>query len=178
MSGLPHVPPQPPRGLARLLHRLLSSRLNCALERSLPFRLLVWRLAPRLLRLNGDRLPLMPFAAAVLETRDARNGRLHRRAAVYFSDGEDMILVPSKAGMGSDPHWFENALADPEVRFGGVRFRAEAVADGAERRRLQALGDAYFPAYASYRAHAARFGREIPILRLRPGGSAAPAVAA
>jgi deazaflavin-dependent oxidoreductase (nitroreductase family) len=175
MSGLTQAPPRRPRGLARLLHRLLASRLNGALERSLPFRLLVWRLAPRLMRLCGDRLPLMPFAAAVLETRDARNGRLHRRAAVYFNDGEDVILVPSKGGMSSDPHWFENALADPAVRFGGVRFRAEAVANRAERRRLQNLGDAYFPAYASYRAHAARFGREIPILRLRPR-AAAPAV--
>lgn len=168
MPALPRVPPDPPRGIRKLLLRLLSSRPACAFERSLPFRLFVWRLTPRLMRLAGDRLPMAPFAAAVLETRDPRDGSPHRRAVVYFNDGEDVILVASKGGMSSDPHWFDNALADPEVGFGGERFRAEVVAPGSERQRLWALGDAYFPSYVSYRAHAARFGREIPLLRLRP----------
>jgi len=149
--------------------RMLSTRFNCALERSLPFRLIVWRLVPRLLRLFGNRpLPLTPFGAAVLETRDARNGRPHRRAVVYFNDGEDVVLIPSKAGMPDDPHWFENAVADPEVTFGGGVFRAEAVGDEREQVRLWALGDAYYPPYLTYRTHAARYGRQIPILRLVP----------
>lgn len=53
-------------------------------------------------------------------------------------------------------------------RFGGQRFRAEVVADEHERERLWTAGDAYFPSYAAYRAHAAKHGRTIPILRLRP----------
>lgn len=173
MSRPPHVSPKPPRGVRKLLLGLLGSRLSCALERSLPFRLVVWRLAPRMMRIFGDRLPGAPFAAAVLETRDARNGDRHRRAAVYFNDGEDVILVPSKAGMSSDPHWLANTLAEPDVRFGGGTYRAELVAEAEERDRLWALGDAYFPSYATYRAHAARFGREIPILRLRPRAATA-----
>ncbi len=166
--ALPHVAPEPPHGANRLLMRLLSGRLSCAFERSLPFRLIVWRLAPRAMALAGGRLPLPGFAAGLLVTRDARNGRPHRRAAVYFNDGEDVIVVPSKGGMASDPHWLENALADPEVSFGGQSFRAELVADAAERARLQALGDAYYPPYMAYRAHAARHGRRIPLLRLVP----------
>lgn|GEM_PF-162095 len=167
--ALPHVAPEPPRGVNRLVLRLLSGRLSCALERSLPFRLLVWRLGPRAMALTGRRLPsFLPLAAAVLETRDARNGRPHRRAAVYFNDGEDVIVVPSKGGMASDPHWLENAIADPEVSFGGQLFRAEVVADEDERARLMGLGDAYYPPYVSYRAHAARHGRTIPVLRLVP----------
>jgi len=167
--SLPHVAPEPPRGANRLVLRLLSGRLSCALERSLPFRLLVWRLGPRAMALTGRRLPsFLPLAAAVLETRDARNGRPHRRAIVYFNDGEDVIVVPSKGGMASDPHWLENAIAHPEVSFGGQPFRAEVVTDAGERARLIELGDTYYPPYVSYRAHAARYGRTIPALRLVP----------
>jgi deazaflavin-dependent oxidoreductase (nitroreductase family) len=166
--ALPHVAPEPPRGLSRFVLNLLSSPLSCFLERSLPFRLVVWRLGPRAMALLGGRLPsFMPFAAGLLETRDARNGRPHRRAAVYFNDGDDVVLVPSKGGMATDPHWLENALASPEVTFGGQAFRAELVTDEAEWSRLVELGDAYYPPYVSYRAHAARHGRRIPVLRLR-----------
>ncbi len=166
--ALPHVAPEPPRGVDKLMLKALDTRLSGFLERSLPFRLIVWRLAPRAMALIGGRLPsFMPFAAGVLETRDARNGKTHRRAAVYFNDGEDVVLVPSKGGMATDPHWLENAVASPEVTFGGEPFRAEVVEDG-ERARLIELGDAYYPPYIAYRAHAARYGRRIPVLRLVP----------
>jgi hypothetical protein len=177
--ALPHVAPEPPRGLSRFVLSLLSSPLSCFLERSLPFRLIVWRLGPRVMALLGGRLPtFMPLAAGVLETRDVRNGKLHRRAAVYFNDGEDVVLVPSKGGMATDPHWLENALASPEVTFGGEAFRAELVTDEAEWSRLVELGDAYYPPYVVYRAHAARHGRRIPVLRLvRSSGGCYPCLA-
>ena len=167
--ALPPVTPEPARGVDKLMLKLLDTRLGGFLERSLPFRLIVWRLAPRAMALIGGRLPsFMPLAAGVLVTRDARNGRPHRRAVVYFNDGEDAVLVPSKGGMATDPHWLENALVSPEVTFGGERFRAELVEDVDERARLIELGDAYYPPYVSYRAHAARHGRRIPVLRLVP----------
>jgi deazaflavin-dependent oxidoreductase (nitroreductase family) len=165
----PHVAPEPPRGIDRLTLRLLSTRLSCALERSLPFRLIVWRLVPRAMALLGGRLPsFLPFAAGLLETRDARNDRPHRRAVVYFNDGEDLVLVPSKGGMPTDPYWLENAIANPDVTFAGQRCRAEVVVDEGERARLVALGDTYYPPYVTYRAHAVRYGRRIPVLRLVP----------
>jgi deazaflavin-dependent oxidoreductase (nitroreductase family) len=165
--SLPSVAPEPPRGVNELMLHLLGSRLSCFVERSLPFRLIVWRLAPRAMALLGGRLPpFMPVAAGVLETRDARNGRPHRRAVVYFSDGDDFVVVPSKGGMATDPHWLENAVASPEVTFGGQPFRAEVVEDEDERARLVELGDTYYPPYAVYRTHAAHSGRRIPILRL------------
>ena len=167
--ALPHVAPEPPRGADKLMLKVLDTRLGGFLERSLPFRLIVWRLAPRAMALIGGRLPsFMPIAAGVLETRDARNGKPHRRAAVYFNDGENVVLVPSKGGMATDPHWLENAAASPEVTFGGERFRAEVVEDADERTRLIELGDTYYPPYVAYRAHAAHHGRSIPVLRLVP----------
>lgn len=99
MHTLPYVSPEPPRGIGKLILRLLSTRLNCALERSLPFRLIVWRLMPRIMRAFGKRLPpVLPFAAGLLETRDARNGRPHRRAVVYFNDVRTSCWSRRRAG--------------------------------------------------------------------------------
>src|SRR5438067_10498323 len=88
--------------------------------------------------------------------------------AIYFHDGERVTVIPSKGGFPEDPYWYLNALADPDVVFGGQAFRAEAVEDDVERERLWAIAVHYFPPYASYRARAARFGRSVPILQLVP----------
>ena len=165
---LPHVDPQPPRGVLRTLARLMESAAFSALERSLPNRLIAWRLVPWLMRVTGRLTVLRPFPVGLLETRDRRNGRPHRRVAIYFHDGDRVVVVPSKGGMPTDPFWFENAVADPEVRFGGHPFRAEAVADEGELARLWELGDRFYPPYAGFRERAGRSGRTIPILRLTP----------
>ncbi len=168
-EGPPRVNPAPPRGLRRAVLRLMSGRAFTAVERSLPFRLVVWRLTPRLMRLTSDRLAgPTPAPAAVLETRDRRNGRPHRRAVVYFHDGERVTIVPSRGGGPRDPHWFANAVADPDVRFGVAAFRAVPVEDERELARLWALADRFYPPYVAYRAHAARSGRTIPLLQLVP----------
>ncbi|ADB49295.1 nitroreductase/quinone reductase family protein [Conexibacter woesei] len=166
---LAHVRPAPPRGLRRALLRPMGARAFMAVERSLPFRLVVWRLAPRLMRLTGGRLgALLPFPAGVIETRDPRNGRPHRRVVVYFHDGDRVIVVASKGGMAGDPFWYLNALADPDVLFAGAAHRAQAVTAEDELARLWTLADQVYPPHAASRAHAARSGRTIPLVQLVP----------
>jgi F420H(2)-dependent quinone reductase len=153
----------------RMILRLMSARPMVALERGLVFRLTVWRIAPRLMHVTGGRLArTLPFPADVIETRDPRNGRPHRRVVVYFHDGERVTVIPSKAGMPEDPHWYQNALADPNVIFGGQPFRAEVVDDPAAQARIWSLADRFYPPCVTYRALAARHGRSIPILQLIP----------
>ncbi len=147
----------------------MSGRAFTAVERSLPFRLVAWRLAPRLLHASGGRLAaLLPFPAAVIETRDARNGRPHRRVVVYFHDGDRVVVAASKAGMASDPHWYRNAVADSHVRFAGRPHRADSVTDADERARLWELADLAYPPNAAARLAAARHGRTVPLLQLTP----------
>ena len=73
-------------------------------------------------------------------------------------------------GPPENPSWFYNVLANPEVRLGGVAFRASLVKDEAERARLWRLADRVLPAFATYRRRAGRAGRIIPILQLEPLG--------
>lgn len=167
---LPHVDPQAPQGpFQRAIMRLLATPMTTRLERSFLFRMTAWRIVPRLMRLTGGRLrAAFPFPLGVLETRDARDGRPHRRAVIYFHDGDRVTVIPSKGGMPEDPFWFQNALADPAVLLEGQPFRAEPVADQESLERLWALADQCYSPNAAYRAHAARSGRTIPILQLLP----------
>jgi deazaflavin-dependent oxidoreductase (nitroreductase family) len=132
-------------------------------------RKIVWKLDPYLMRMTGGRLGMgLLLPTALLETRGARTGRVRRNGVIYFHDGDRVTIIASKLGRPEHPSWFHNIRANPDLRLGGQPFRAEVVEDEPSRRRLWALAERVFPAYAVYRERAARAGRTIPILQLVP----------
>jgi deazaflavin-dependent oxidoreductase (nitroreductase family) len=127
----------------------------------------MWKLERLLLRFSGGRLSSSPgLPTALLETRGARTARVRRTAVIYFHDGNDVIIVASQAGYPSNPAWYYNARANPEVRLGEQSFRAKEITDDADRVRVWRLADHVFPGFASYRSEAVQQGRTIPLLRL------------
>ncbi len=156
-----------PRGLLyRLFARLTGTRPMRWFSRRVG-----WRVDPLLLRLTGSRLGFaLVLPSALLETTGAKSGLPRANGVIYFHDGGDPIVIASKLGLPHHPAWFHNLRANPQVRLGGQPFRAEVVADAAERERLWALADRVFPPFADYRARAAAAGRTIPIVRLRAQG--------
>jgi deazaflavin-dependent oxidoreductase (nitroreductase family) len=148
----------------RVYARLMSMRVMGWVSRAVG-----WKLDPYLLRLTGGRVGFgLLLPTALLETRGARSGQLRRNAVIYFHDGDRVTIVASKLGLPEHPAWFHNLRAHPEVVFGGQPFRAEVVADEAQRARLWGLADQVFPGYAMYRQRAARAGRTIQIVQLLP----------
>jgi len=162
---LPYVDPAARRGpLYRAYAWLLGTRPAGWLSPPL-----VWKLDPCLMRITGGRLGLgFLLPTALLETRGARTGRVRRNGVIYFHDGDRVTIIASKLGRPEHPSWFHNARAHPDVILGGQPFRAEVVEAEDARRRLWALAERVFPAYATYRKRAARAGRTIPILQLVP----------
>ena len=149
--------------LYRLFARLSGTRAMGWFSRQV-----AWRLDPLLLRLTGSRVGFsLQLPSALLETTGAKTGARRTNGVIYFHDGDDAIVIASKLGLPRHPAWFHNLCANPAVRLGGEAFRAEVVADAAERERLWALADDVFPPFANYRARAAAAGRTIPIVRLK-----------
>jgi len=163
--GPRHVDPSRPRGrLYRAWAGFTASPLGSWLSRNIG-----WKLDPLLLRISDGRFATaLVIPTALLETRGARSGRTRRNGVIYFHDGEHVIVIASKAGAPEHPAWFHNVKAHPEVRLNGESFRAELVADEAERSRLWGLADRVFPPFAAYRESAGRSGRVIQIVRLTP----------
>src|SRR5690349_20229325 len=140
--SLPYVDPRAPRGpVRRIIDRLSATRAMLWFEHSAPWRILGWRLVPLLMRLTGRLATASGLPTGVIEPTDPRTGRPHRRCALYFHDGDQVILVPSKAGLAGGPYWYLNALADPDVKFGGQPFRAEQVKAADQLARLWTLAD-------------------------------------
>ena len=103
----------------------------------------------------------------LLTTTGAKSGRTRTNPLVPLIEGEHMYVVASKGGAPTNPDWYHNLLAHPEVEveYGDERFTAEAVVvDGPERDRLFAAQVAVAPGFAEYQAKA---GRVIPMIELR-----------
>jgi deazaflavin-dependent oxidoreductase (nitroreductase family) len=164
-EALPYVDPTAERGpLHRVYVRFLATRLAAWLSKHV-----VWKVDPYLMRLTRGRLGMgLTLPTALLETRGARSGRERCNGVLYFNDGERVTIIASKLGEPAHPAWFHNVRAHPDVRLGGLPFRAEVIEDEASRERLWDLADRVFPPYAAYRERAARSGRTIPIVQLVP----------
>ncbi|HSS32139.1 MAG TPA: nitroreductase/quinone reductase family protein [Solirubrobacterales bacterium] len=162
-AGLRYVDPNRPRGW---FSRAYAALANTRFGRFMSVHL-VWKLDPHLMRATRGKFGLgLVMPTALLETRGAKSGQVRRNVVIYFHDGERVTIVASKLGLPTDPAWFLNLRADPDVTFGGLPMRATVVADEAERKRLWGLADRVFAPYADYRREAARAQRTIPIVQL------------
>jgi deazaflavin-dependent oxidoreductase (nitroreductase family) len=132
------------------------------------------RVAPRIDRtvgrVSGGRVMSIPLIPLLLLThRGAKSGRIYTTPLVYFTDGDDAVVIASNYGQERHPAWLANVRANPDVelraRGRGGRYRAR-VAEGAERDRLFGLAKRLTRAYANYEQRAA--GREIQIVVCSP----------
>ncbi len=83
-----------------------------------------------------------PFEGAtllLLHTLGAKSNQPRTNPLVYFKDGDNYVIVASKGGAPTNPDWYYNILAHPDVTLevGTEQFKAHAtVAERAERDRI------------------------------------------
>jgi deazaflavin-dependent oxidoreductase (nitroreductase family) len=85
---------------------------------------------------------------------------------VYQQVGDEIAVFASKAGAPSDPDWYRNLVANPDVtvEIGRETVPMHArVAEGEERTRIWEKQKQEMPGFADYEAKA---GREIPVVVL------------
>ena len=112
-----------------------------------------------------------PFAGApllLLHTTGARTGRERVNPTMYQDLGGPVAVFASKAGAPTNPDWYHNLLANPEVTAeigtDTRRFRART-ASGDERQRIWDRQKHDYPGFADYEA---KTDREIPVVILDP----------
>ena len=123
-----------------------------------------------LYRLTGGWLGgRFPGGAPVclVTVRGRKSGQLRTVPLLYLERGSDIVIVASKGGMPTNPDWYHNLLANPEVtvELGAETFKARAtpVTDGPERDRLYAKMVEVMPGFADYEA---KTTRKIPVVLL------------
>jgi deazaflavin-dependent oxidoreductase (nitroreductase family) len=130
------------------------------------------RIDPPLLRLSGGRVSTFPMAPLVTLTVPGRKtGAPRTTTLLYFTDGDDVVVIASSFGRERHPAWYRNVMAHPRVTLaaGGRAGEYEArQVEGAERDRLWELAATMYPGYRDYAVRAAAAGRTIPVLALSP----------
>ncbi|MBV9197102.1 MAG: nitroreductase family deazaflavin-dependent oxidoreductase [Solirubrobacterales bacterium] len=121
-------------------------------------------------RANGGRVggPFDGATLLLLHHTGARSGRQRVNPLVYLRDGERYVIFASKAGAPTNPDWYHNIKAHPEVKIEVGTETLDAVAEeaaGAERDRLFAAQVERSPQFREYQE---KTGRTIPAVVLTP----------
>ena len=110
-----------------------------------------------------------PFAGSpliLITHTGAKSGTRRTSPLVYSRDGDAVVIVASKGGAPTHPHWYLNMIANPQVtvELPGETFEASVrQAEGDERARLFRAQADLMPNFDEY---AASTDREIPVLVL------------
>jgi len=124
-------------------------------------------------RANGGRVGgrFEGRSLLLLHHRGAKTGteRVNPLAYQPLGDGA-MAVFASKGGSPTNPDWFHNVVAEPEVTIevGDRTIEATArVAEGEERERIWERQTREIPIFGEYQE---RSGRRIPVVILEPVG--------
>jgi deazaflavin-dependent oxidoreductase (nitroreductase family) len=104
----------------------------------------------------------------LLTMRGAKTGRERTKPLAYLADGERYVIFATKGGAPTNPAWYHNVAANPDVTIevGDQRIRAEArVAVEPERTELYRRQAERWPAFAEYPK---KTSRTIPVIVLEP----------
>lgn len=167
-AGIPEVDP---RSSASSIRRALTS-VALSKPGTWFYSRVAARIDPPLARLSRGHLNstfgMLPIV--LLSTRGARTGLERTVALVYFTDGNDVILIASSFGRPKFPAWYHNLKANSRVRLqarGREGHYAAVEVEGEDRERLYELAQRLYSGYGIYQQRASGV-RHIPVLRLSP----------
>jgi deazaflavin-dependent oxidoreductase (nitroreductase family) len=118
----------------------------------------------------GGRLEGAPLL--LLTTTGARSGKRNTTPLRYLPDGDRLMVFAANAGAPTNPAWYYNVLAHPDITIevGAEMFEANAtVLTGEERDRLLAKQTNVYPHFAEYLM---KTTRQIPVVALQRRGGA------
>jgi deazaflavin-dependent oxidoreductase (nitroreductase family) len=102
----------------------------------------------------------------ILHTTGAKSGKERQNPLMYLPDGDGTYIFASKAGMPTNPDWYYNLVANPQVKIevGTETHDATArVLEGEERDRIWTKQKQQYPQLAEYEAGTSR---TIPVIAL------------
>jgi deazaflavin-dependent oxidoreductase (nitroreductase family) len=123
-------------------------------------------------RANDGRVggPFEGSTLLLLHHVGAKSGKDRINPLVYSRDGDRYVVFASKAGAPTNPDWYHNLKAHPDVRIevgtDTIEARAEE-ATGEDRDRLFRTQAERSPQFAEYQSNTERV---IPVMVLTPTG--------
>jgi deazaflavin-dependent oxidoreductase (nitroreductase family) len=166
MASIPTVDPtRPPNAFEKGMRRFVMSKPGTAFAMNVST-----RIDPFLLKATGGRFSTgMGFPVVLLTVPGRKSGIERTVPLVYFTQGDEVILIASSFGRAKHPAWYLNLIAAGEARLTGGGVEADyrvRETEGEERDRLFALAERLYAGYGLYKERAG--DRVIPVLSLTP----------
>lgn len=102
----------------------------------------------------------------LLHSIGAKSGQPRLNPTAYTKDNDRYVIIASKAGAPTNPAWYYNLVANPDVKIevGIEKFRAHAtITAEPERTKLYDQMAAKYPGFDEYRQ---KTTRKIPVITL------------
>jgi deazaflavin-dependent oxidoreductase (nitroreductase family) len=102
----------------------------------------------------------------LLTTTGAKSGQLRTIPLMYLREGDRIFIFASKAGAPTNPDWYHNLVAHPDVtvEIGDLTYHAVArTVTGAERDQIYTRWAERYPQYREYQE---KTSRSIPVIEL------------
>ena len=103
----------------------------------------------------------------LLTTTGAKSGQQRTSPTMYLRDGDRLLVFASKGGAPTNPDWYHNLLAHPDVtvEVGNETYNAIATpVTGEERDRIYAHWAELYPQFGEYQK---KTTRKIPVVTLQ-----------
>jgi len=110
--------------------------------------------------------PFENMTLLLLHSTGAKSGLPRLNPVAYMADGDRYVIIASKGGADSNPDWFYNLVANPQVsvEVGIEKFQALAeVVEEPERTELFDRMSTLYPGFAAYQR---KTERVIPVVVL------------
>jgi F420H(2)-dependent quinone reductase len=104
----------------------------------------------------------------LLTTVGRKTGKQHTTPLGYFMDNGSYVITASNAGFDTNPAWFHNLRANPQVMIEVRDQRIEAEAKVAEPKKRSTLWEHLISLAPGYANYPKKTSREIPIVVLHP----------
>ena len=116
-------------------------------------------------RANGGNVEQFKgMSLLLLHHTGAKSRRAYINPLAYLPDGKRMVVFASKAGAETNPDWYHNLVAHPDVKVELGDGKA-VVLRGEERDRIYDRQVERIPVFAEYRD---KTKRQIPVIALEP----------
>jgi deazaflavin-dependent oxidoreductase (nitroreductase family) len=119
-------------------------------------------------RANGGKMsgPFNGVPVVLVNTIGAKSGKTRTIPLAYLPDGDRIVIFASKGGAPTNPDWFHNLRAHPDITIevgDETRDVTAVVVEGAERDALFARQVERMPGFGDYQANT---DRVIPVIAL------------
>lgn len=104
----------------------------------------------------------------LINHKGARTGKLRTNPVMYLKDGHRYLVFASKGGADTNPDWYHNLKAHPDVTIEVGDEKMDAHADevkGAEHEKLYSKQASLYPQFAQYQR---KTKRVIPVIAFTP----------